>query len=330
MSLQTVLQKTLSNLKIISLVGLCLSACEKSPSSLNIIAISQIIEHPSLNEERLALIDTLKKAGFEEGKNIHIVYENAQGNLGTAQQIAKKFESLEHLKVMVGISTPSSQTLVSFSNAKHVPMVFTSVTDPMGAKIIQSVDDHPNITGVVDFLSAQVHLAFIKKLMPSIKRLGIIYNPGESNSQILMKDLIEHAQKQNIELVLASANKTADVAGAAKSLLGRVDAIFIPNDNTAVASIETIISTAHPNGIPVFAGDVGSVERGAVATIGYNRTYLGRKAGDLIVAILNGKTPGELKIVQNHIPEVYIHKNHFSDMKLSTEAINQPIHEVKS
>lgn len=265
-----------------------------------VVVVTQIIQHVSLDQEYQGILAALKDAGYEDGKTMKLVFANAQGNLQTANLIADKFANLNPT-VAVAISTPSAQTLENKLLAQKVPVVFTAVTDPLGSKLVTSLEKRPEaVTGVSDALQPGPQLDLVQKLVPGAKNIGIIYNPGETNSTEAVQQLSEEAKKRGLTLVQATADKTSDVVPAVNSLVGKVEAIYIPNDNTAVSSMESIVSIGKQNKLPVFAGDAGSVERGAIAAQAYDRVALGREAGDLVVKILNGAKAGDLVIEKDH------------------------------
>lgn len=276
----------------------------QQPDNQVIVAISQIIEHDSLDEERKGIIKALADAGYVEGRNLKLIYENAQGSIPNSAQIAYKLVSLKP-KVLVAISTPSAQSLVEFCQKYNIPLVFTAVTNPEEAKLILK-GKQCDITGVSDYIPSAKHFELIEHIVPKIKRIGIIYNAGEANSIAQVKDIKQEAENRNIELIIATANKTGNVSAATERLVGaRVDCIYIPNDNTAVSAMESIVTVAikgyvddnnKRRSIPVIAGDSGSVKKGALATVGYRRDMLGYKAGQQVVRILNGEKANTIPI----------------------------------
>lgn len=272
----------------------------KAEHKKTVVAITQIIEHPSLDEERKGVVKALEKAGYTEGKNLEIIYQNAQGNITTATQIATQLVS-RRPDVVVAISTPSAQSLVAPLSKAGIPLVFTAVTEPKEAKIISDFAKRQEpVTGVMDKIAMAPQLVLIQRLVPKVKNIGVIYNPGEANSVNAVKEIEIEARKLGLNIIQATASRTSDVSAATAGLVGKVEAILIPNDNTAVSAIESIQVAAHQQGIPVFAADIGSVERGAIAGYVYDRVELGEKAGEIAVKILKGQTAGDIPIAQNH------------------------------
>ena len=258
------------------------------------VAITQIVEHPALDAVRKGVKDVLAEAGYVAGQNLKWSFESAQGNSATAAQIAKKFVG-DAPDVIVAIATPSAQTIIA--NTKTIPVVFSAVTDPIGAKLISDMA-HPgkNVTGVTDMTPIAAHMALVKRVAPNTKRLGVISNPGEANSVSLVKLIQAEGPKIGMSVTVASATKSGEVLAAARSLVGKVDAIYIPTDNTVISAFEAVVKVGNDAGIPVLAGDTDSVKRGAVAAAGFNYYDIGRQTGHMVVKILKGEKAGNMAV----------------------------------
>lgn len=260
------------------------------------ISISQVIEHPALNETRRGIIDGLKKAGFEVGKNLILDIEFAQGKSDVAMQIAQKFIGTSP-NVMVGIGTTSSQALAFLAKRKNIPVVFASVTDPLGAKLVKTLNQPGYlVTGVSNFTALKPQFELFKKQIPHLKRLGVVYNPGEANSLAMLEKSMEAAKEMGLKIVPSPALKTSEVSVATRNLIGKAEAIFINNDNTALAAFESVVKAASEGHMPVFASDTDMVERGAAAALGPNQYELGIQAANLIVKILKGDSPSTMPV----------------------------------
>jgi len=295
------------------------------------VAITQIVEHPALDACRKGVKDELAAAGFEEGKNLKWSFESAQGAPATAAQIAKKFAG-ESPDVVVGIATPSAQALAA--SARSIPLVFSAVTDPVGAKLVKSMDkaNGGNITGVSDLSPIGSHMDLVKTIVPNAKKLGVIFNPGEANSVTLVNLVKKYAPGRGLEVVEAGAPKSSDVLAAARSLVGKVDAIYVPTDNTVVSAFEAVIKVATESKIPVISADTDSVKRGAIAAQGFNYYDLGRQTGKMVVAILNGKKAGDIKPEGVSKTELYVNPESAKTMgvTLSDELVKSAKEVVKT
>ncbi|MBX6320782.1 MAG: ABC transporter substrate-binding protein [Rhodospirillaceae bacterium] len=282
--------------------GLVLAAPARADEAF--VAVTAIVEHPALDACRDGIKEALKEAGYEEGKNLKFVYESAQGNPGTAVQIAQKFVG-ENPDVIVPISTPSAQAVVSAT--QDIPVVFTAVTDPVGAKLVTNLEKPGgNVTGMSDLSPLAKHLELIHEITPAAKRIGVPYNPGEANAVTLLDLLKKMAPGMGMEIVEAAAPKSADVLAAAQSLVGKVDVIYVPTDNTIVSALESVIKVGEDNRIPVYAGDTDSVPRGAIAALGFNYHDVGIQTGRIVVRVLKGEKPGDIPVEGVQITELAV------------------------
>lgn len=259
------------------------------------LGITQIVEHPALDASRQGALDELAERGYVEGDNLEVDFQNAQGDTSIAAQIARKFAG-DRPDLVLAISTPSAQAAAS-ALQDDVPIVFTAVTDPMIAKLVTDMEaPGANITGVVDAPPLEAQLQLIRDMFPEAERLGVIYNPGEANSVSQAEKLNEMAPELDFELVEVTASRTSEVMGAARSLAGRADAIYVPVDNTVVSALESVLKVGYDADIPVFTGDNSSVERGALASLGFSYYDMGRQTGGMMADILGGEKAGDLSV----------------------------------
>jgi len=293
------------------------------------VAVTAIVEHPALDACRDGIKDELAAQGFEDGKNITFVYESAQGNPGTAVQIAQKFVG-ENPTVIVPISTPSAQAVVAATS--DIPVVFTAVTDPLGAKLIGNLEKPgANVTGMSDLSPIAKHLALIKEVTPNAKKIGVPFNPGEANAVTLVELLKSEGAKMGYEIVEAPAPKSSDVLAAAQSLVGKSDVIYVPTDNTIVSALEAVIQVGTDNKLPVFAGDTDSVKRGAIAAIGFNYYDVGRQTGKIVARVLKGEKPGDIAVQGVEITELFVNPGAAAQMgvELSSDLVGRAKEVVK-
>lgn len=256
------------------------------------VGITAIVDHPALDSVRKGVQDELKALGWEEGKNLRVAYQSAQGNTATAGQIARKFAG-DKVDAIVAIATPSAQAAVAAT--KTIPVVFTAVTDPVAAKLVK--DWQPsgtNVTGVSDALPLAAQMDLLLKVKPGAKRVGYVYSPGEVNSTIVLKDLKAELQKRGMTVAEAAAPRTVDIPSAAKSLVGKVDVIYTNTDNNVVSAYEALVKVGMDAGIPLVAADTDSVKRGAVAAYGMDYKALGVQTGHMVARILKGEKPGDI------------------------------------
>ena len=257
------------------------------------VAITAIVEHPALDAVRDGVQAALKEAGIESGKNLKWQYLSAQGNTGTAAQIARKFIG-DKPDAIVAIATPSAQAVITAT--KSVPVVFSAVTDPVAAKLVPNWEpSKTNVTGVSDLLALDKQMDLVKQVVPGAKRVGMVYNPGEANSVVVVKEMQKLLPTLGMTLVEAAAPRSVDVGSAARSLIGKVDVIYTNTDNNVVSAYEALVKVGQEAKIPLIASDTDSVKRGAIAAFGINYRDLGEQTGRIVVRILNGEKPGDIK-----------------------------------
>ena len=256
------------------------------------VAISTIVEVPALIDTKNGILEGLAEKGFIVGKTITLDYQNANGNMPTQQQIAKKFIG-SNPDIIIPITTPTAQAMVA--GTKTIPIVFTAVTDPVKAKLISSyMKSGTNVTGVSDAAPIGQQLDLIKELVPGLKKIGFIYNPGLDNALATLGWIKEQGKSRGISIVESPAPTTNEVILATKKLVGKVDAIYIPNDTTVVSALGAIVKIGQDVDLPVFTGETGGVANGAAASVGLDYLEVGRVTGRMAADILNGANPGDL------------------------------------
>ncbi|MCA8306209.1 ABC transporter substrate-binding protein [Burkholderia seminalis] len=255
------------------------------------VKVLSIVDHPALDAIRDGVRAELKAEGYGDDK-LKWEYQSAQGNTGTAAQIARKFVG-DQPDVIVAIATPAAQAVVAAT--KSVPVVYSGVTDPVAAQLVKGWGPSgTNVTGVSDKLPLDRQVALIKRVVPNAKTVGMVYNPGEANSVVVVKALKEILAKQGMALKEAAAPRTVDIGPAAKSLVGKVDVIYTNTDNNVVSAYEALVKVANEAKIPLVAGDTDSVKRGGIAALGINYGDLGRQTGKVVARILKGEKPGAI------------------------------------
>ena len=304
-------------IRITPILGLILATCSAvHAADTKKIAISMIIEVPQLLQTKDGILTGLSERGFSDGRNLSVEYQTANGNMPTQQQIARKFVG-EVPDVIVAITTPTSQAMVAAT--KDIPIVFATVIDPVKAKVISKYDKPGgNVTGVSDVPPIAQQLRLIREILPNLKKIGFIYNPSLDSSKATLEWINEQGKPLGIEVVESPAPTANEVIPAARRLVGKVDAIFIPNDTTVVASIEAIVKIGEETKTPIFTGETRGVERGGIASIGLNYTEVGRLAGHMVAEVLSGKKPGDIDaiIAYQKLPnlDVYVNKRSASAM----------------
>lgn len=265
-------------------------------SALPKVAITAIVEHPALESIRKGIIDELAHDGYVDGKNIDIIFENAQGSAATAAQIARNFVGVDPA-VIVPITTPSAQPVAAAT--RNIPIIFSAITNPISAKLVKHWGKNKgNIAGVSDLAPMEPQIELIKKLVPNVKTIGYIYSPGESNSVATLKQLEAAAQKAGLKVLASPAQRTIDISTAAGSLVGKVQVIYTSTDNNVVSAYESLYKVAEAAQIPLIAADGDTVKRGAIAALATNQYDIGRKTGDMVALVLEGTPVSDIPTVK--------------------------------
>ena len=258
------------------------------------VAVSQIVEHPALDAARQGLLDGLKEKGYVEGKNLDFTYQTAQGNPAIAVQIAKQFVG-ERPDVLVGIATPTAQALAAAT--RSIPVVFTAVTDPLGAKLVKDMQ-HPasNVTGLSDLSPVAQHVDLMLELLPDAKNIGVVFNPGEANAVALVELLREAAKAKGLNVIEGTALKSADVQAAAQIVAAKADVIYAPTDNTVASAIDGLVNAANQANKPIVGASTTYIENGALAALGFDYYQVGVQTADYVDALLKGKKVADLPV----------------------------------
>ncbi|MDY5636899.1 MAG: ABC transporter substrate-binding protein [Streptococcus orisratti] len=290
------MKKLLKSALILGAASLLLIGCASkkdstASSDAKHIGILQYVEHESLTAARKGFVAELKKLGYKDGDNIVIDYENAQGDQSNLQTISESL--VKDNDLVLGIATPAAQSLVAASS--DVPILFTAVTDPVSAKLVKSMEKPGgNATGTSDMSPIDKQVELLQKVMPDVKKVGIMYTTSERNSEVQVEEAKKAFKKAGIETSVKGISSTNDVQDTAKSLMNQTEVLFIPTDNTIVSSITLITDLSKEMKIPVVGGSADVVEKGVLFSYGADYEELGRQTADLAVKILKGKEPNQV------------------------------------
>ncbi len=306
---------------------LAIAAAAETGKTVSIITMN---DTPQLLEVKEGLVSGLSRHGYVEGKNLKIDFKSAQGNFGTAQQIVRQFIG-EHPDVIVTITTPTSQAAVAAT--KEIPIVFTTVTDPVASKLVPTLK-HPggNATGVADLVPTERQLDIVKQLVPNLKVLGLVFDPSLDNARSTVESVKMLAPKMGFSTVESPAMGINNVPSAGQSLVGKVDAIFVPNDTTVYGAFEALVKVAQDTKTPLFTAERRSVQRGAAATVGFDFVEMGKRTADMVDEVLKGRKPGDMDVVfMKDLPNslgLYINKASAEKMgvKIPPELLNKAAH----
>jgi putative ABC transport system substrate-binding protein len=272
------------------------------------IGVAQFVSHPALDAVEQGFYDQLKEEGLVKGENLELLRSNAEADMNLASSIAKKYVQ-ENVDLIFSITTPMSQAAVAAAKGTDVVVVFGAVTDPVKAGLVESWD-RPGVpvSGASDWMDVGAQAALITEILPEADTVGVIYNAGEANSVAQVDELKKAAPKVGIDkIVEANVSTTPEVMNAAKSLVGRVDAVWIPTDNVAVAALEAIVKVSEDNQLPLFGSDVNQVQRGPIAASGISMSENGAEAAKIAARILlKGEDPATIPVVRSEMSDLYV------------------------
>lgn len=261
------------------------------------VAITQITSHEALDKVHEGTIEGLRQSGYIEGENLKVTFSNANGDISIANQIATRFVEL-HPDAIVAIATPSAQACILPAAKNNIPLVFATVTDPIEAKLVPDLVNKPkdNVTGTINTSPIAEILSMIREVLPKISKLGLIINYSEPNSVNLLKQVESLAQKDGIKVVVASADTSASVADATSSLIGKVDALLLLQDNTVASALPGVISITNAHKVPVFSTYDEAAKKGALLGLAFNEFEIGVQTGKLTAKILDGSSAASLPV----------------------------------
>ncbi|MGO1373173.1 ABC transporter substrate-binding protein [Corynebacterium casei] len=254
------------------------------------IGINQLVQHPALDASAAGF-----KAAFEDaGVEVEWDEQNANGEQSTAVTIAQQMANADH-DLYLAIATPAAQAMAQ--SIKDAPLLFTAVTDPEAAELVDS-NDAPgaNVTGTSDIAPISDQVDLLKELVPDAKTIGVVYASGEVNSQVQVDELTTVAGESDMDVTTQTVTSVTEIPQAVQAL-GDVDAIYVPTDNMVVSGIASLINVANDNQIPVIGAEAGTVEGGAAATLGIDYEQLGRQTGEMALRILqDGEEPASTPV----------------------------------
>ena len=287
---------------VLTLTLVLVSGC--APAAKYNIGVFQIATHPALDAAREGFEDALTAAVEATGENVTYNEQNAAGEPSTAATIAESFVA-QGVDLICAIATPCAQAAALAVDGTDIPVVFNSVTNPVVAGVVDSwTVPGGQVTGVSDIAPVEPQLELIIDILEAnnltLEKLGVIYNPSEDNSvyqvDVQLAEAIT-ALSLNISVEVSEANSSSEVSAAANALVGEVDAIWVPTDNTVVSAFEAVVAVAEDNDIPLFAADTSTVERGAIGCWGLDYYDVGYASGEMAAEILlEGANPATMAV----------------------------------
>lgn len=278
------------------LAALALTGCtKKTDAKVLKIGVIQLVEHPALDSSYKGFVDGLAEAGFVDGKNIVIDYQNAQGEQANCVTIANKLVN-DKDDLILAIATPAAQAVANLTT--EIPILVTAVTDPQSANLVKS-NEKPdtNVSGTSDLTPVSAQISLLKKIVPNAKTVGLMYCSSEQNSVFQIEIAKKSCAENGLEFIEGSVSNSNEIQQVTQSLVGKVDAIYIPTDNMLAAGMATVAMVANEAKLPVIVGEGGMVASGGLCTYGINYYELGKQTATQAVDILkNGANPKDMPI----------------------------------
>ena len=259
------------------------------------VGIVQLVEHAALDAANKGFVEGLASKGYKEDQNIAYDRQNAQADQSNLQNIAHRFVN-NKVNLICAIATPAAQTVANVTS--DIPIVATAVTDYKAAKLVKdNAKPGTNVTGTTDMNPVEQQLDLLLKLVPNAKSVGTIYCSSEVNSQLQIEILKKAAAAKGVTVKEATVSNVNDIQQAARSLVGKVQAIYVPTDNVLASAMPTLVSVTEEAKLPVICGEGGMVKAGGLATLGVDYYKLGFQAGEMAADILSGKSkPADMAI----------------------------------
>ena len=281
---------------------------KSSSNELIKIGIIQLVEHPALDQAHQGFVDGLKEAGYEEGKNIEFDYQNAQGEQANCITIAQKFLN-DKSDLILAIATPAAQDAANL--IKDIPILVTAVTDPETAKLVEKNDaPNGNVSGTSNLTPVDEQMELLKKLVPNVKTVALMYNSSEQNSKFQIDMAKRKLDEMGISYIEATITNPNDIQQVVQSIIGKAEAVYIPTDNMLAAGMPNVISVTEPAKIPVICGEVDMLKSGGLATYGISHYELGKLTSKQAVRILKGEAvPANMPIEYLQTPTLSINTN---------------------
>jgi putative tryptophan/tyrosine transport system substrate-binding protein len=293
--METSVKKTLAIVMAVMAAALIMSCGKSTGKKVYRIGVVQLVEHPALDSAYKGFVDGLKEAGYEDGKNIKIDYQNAQGEQANCQTIAQKLVN-DKDDLILAIATPAAQAVANLT--RDIPILVTAVTDPASAKLVNS-NEAPgtNVSGTSDLTPVVAQMDLLKQLVPNVKTVALLYCSSEQNSKFQI-DLAKKAlDKLGIKYIDATVSNSNEIQQVVQSVVGKVEALYSPTDNMIAAGVPTVAAVANAAKLPFIVGEDGMVKSGGLATYGINYYELGKQTATMAVDILkNGKKPADMPI----------------------------------
>ena len=266
------------------------------------IGILQFVTHDALDEIERGIEDGLADAGYE-GSNVELTVLNAEADQSKIQTMSKKLVD-DGNDVVIGIATPAAQGLSSATS--DIPVIMGAISDPVGAKLVKNLDKpEGNVTGLSNHVPHAQTVELIQTITPDAKTIGVLYASSEDNSVSQVKEFTQYAE-DGLTVVEYAVPSTNEITTTMSVMTGKVDAIFVPQDNTIASAFPTVVTAANAAKIPVYSSVDTMVKQGSIASVAQSQYDLGLETAKIAVKILAGKKVSEVpvKVVDTGVPTV--------------------------
>ncbi len=267
------------------------------------IGILQFVTHDALDEIERGIEDGLAEAGYE-GSNVELTVLNAEADQSKIQTMSKKLVD-DGNDVLIGIATPAAQGLASATS--DIPVIMGAISDPVGAKLVKNLEEpEGNVTGVSNHVPHAQTVDLIQTITPDAKTIGVLYASSEDNSVSQVKEFTQYAEEAGLTVVEYAVPSTNEITTTMSVMTGKVDAIFVPQDNTIASAFPTVVTAANAAKIPVYSSVDTMVKQGSIASVAQSQYDLGLETAKIAVKILAGKKVSEVpvKVVDTGVPTV--------------------------
>lgn len=311
--MNTHVRKLFAAVAAMSLLAGCASSTGASSSTSSTeksykVGLAQLVDHPSLNTIRDAILDEFDKQGYKDGENIKIDYQNAAGKTASLDSIMSGYQA-DGDDAIIAIATPTAMSAQNYAN--EIPVIFSAVSDPAGAGLVETLEaPGGNITGTSDEVQVEQIIDLMLQLSPEVKTVGVLYNAGEANSVSNITRFKEYAKSKGLTVKEKTGTDTTTLQQAAQALMPEADAIFSPNDNTVATAMTSLGQMAKEAGIPYYVGADSMVATGGFATVGIDYEQLGRETAKMTIEVLNGAKPATMpvKVFKDNL-NVYVNED---------------------
>ncbi len=268
------------------------------------IGVLQLMEHDALDNARKGFVDVLAEGGYVDGEKIVIDVQNAQGDQSNLKTMSQKFVN-DKEDLILAIATPAAQSIAA--ETQEIPILATAITDyPEAGLVASNEEPNVNLSGTSDRTPVKEQFALLKQILPDVKKVGIMYNSSEANSEIQARSAIEACEELGLSYQEGTVTNVNDIQQVVQSIVGDVDALYIPTDNTFASAIPLVASITDVEKVPVICGENGMVKGGGLATVGIDYYKLGQQTGKMAIRVLEGEDISKMPVEFPDTTEVCI------------------------